>query len=447
MKYFFLFSLSLVLVLTGCDMVYTHKVMPENGSKMYSIPSYMQGEFYDIDWGFRVFTTSTTIKYYDGETLEKTYTLGENLEIRKYKDHLYFNLKDYVEGKYRYFQMIVEDDPSQDLITLYQLKLPENFEDVGFIYLGEGPESGDVLYSWEPTESEFLLYGTNEDNWLYVSKLGTYQDYQENTENLYDLGIGDNSGTSEKGIFDRTPSSTCIEGNCSNGVGFKQYDGGDMYWGFFKDGMRHFFGAYFWNEGGFYIGAWYENSYSDYKHGIEVYDDGRKVYHRNPRLDWGETGCVSGDCYDGYGVYIWDDGGMHIGNWENSDPHLMGFKFWASGDFWFGMYNNGDRKTNRHGIYVWDDGTDAIYTDAHNFSSSGCLFGDCDESFGTYRWENGDIHTSFWQNKDQMYFSTKFWESGDFFFGLYKDGDRLKRGVYVYEDGTLDPRTDYVTYR
>jgi hypothetical protein len=451
MKPFKLVLFFIASALAGCDMIYTHKALPESGSKVYAIPYYMQGEFYDIDWGFRIVTTSTTIKYYDGETLKKSYTLGSNLEIRKYKGHYYFNLMDYEAGKNRYFQMIVEDDPSADLITLYQIKIPENHADIGFKYLGEN-ENSDPMYSWEPTESEFLLYGTDEDNWLFVTKMGSYQDYLDNQEAFKDIlgsendWLGGNTGIDD-GIFDKTPSSTCLDGNCSDGIGFRQYDGGDKYWGCFKDGMRHYFGAYFWEEGGFYIGTWHENSYSDYKHGIEVYEDGRKVYHNNPRPSWGETGCVLGDCTDGYGVYIWSDGGMHIGNWKNSEPHLMGYKIWASGDFWFGMYNEGDRKTNRHGIYVWDDGSDAIYTDAHYFSSTGCLHGDCDDNFGTYRWDNGDIHTGFWENKDQMYFSAKFWDSGDFFYGMYKNGDRLRSGFYVYEDGTVDVRTDKVSFR
>ena len=31
-----------------------------------------------------------------------------------------------------------------------------------------------------------------------------------------------------------------------------------------------------------------------------------------------QTGCVSGDCENGYGTYIWDNGDKYIGGWSNS---------------------------------------------------------------------------------------------------------------------------------
>ena len=54
--------------------------------------------------------------------------------------------------------------------------------------------------------------------------------------------------------------------------------------------------------------------------------------------------CVSGDCDDGFGTYVWQNGDMYVGFWKNGSKHYFGMHFWKDGDFWYGLYKDGNRK-------------------------------------------------------------------------------------------------------
>ena len=42
----------------------------------------------------------------------------------------------------------------------------------------------------------------------------------------------------------------CLSGNCNNGYGLYEYNGGDLYEGYFKDGERNGYGTYLLNQSG-----------------------------------------------------------------------------------------------------------------------------------------------------------------------------------------------------
>ena len=236
----------------------------------------------------------------------------------------------------------------------------------------------------------------------------------------------------------------CVAGDCENGFGTYVWSSGDMYTGFWKNGEKHYFGMQFWQDGDFWYGL-YKDGNRKPGHGIYVWDDGDYETRTSP-VYFSERGCVSGDCENGWGVYIYEDGDLHAGYWKNGRQHYFGAKFWSSGHFFLGMYNNGDRKTRRHGFYVYADRTVKTYVQPHYFSEKGCVEGNCENGFGTYIWSNGDIHTGFWENGEQQYVGLKFWGDNDFFFGIYKDGKRERRGLYVYEDGSREMRTEPVAF-
>ncbi len=250
-----------------------------------------------------------------------------------------------------------------------------------------------------------------------------------------------NSGQSSS-----SSSNGCILGDCQNGWGGFKYYNGDYYFGLYKDGMRNYLGAYYYNSGASFIGNWQDNEDGQ---GIYINSEGGWKVITHPGFYWPETGCLWGDCDNGFGVYVYDNQDIHVGFWDMAgEKHLFGAQFWTDGDFWIGVYNHGDRDSDAHGIYAWDDGTYEIYTDAINYLRGGteCKYGDCDYDFGIYWWESGDHHTGYWDDGYQDYLSFKFWADGDFFFGLYKDGERLNRGFYVYEDGSVEARTSRVSY-
>lgn len=239
-------------------------------------------------------------------------------------------------------------------------------------------------------------------------------------------------------------NADCVAGDCENGFGTFVWPNGDMYSGFWKNGQKHYFGMQYWQDGDFWYGL-YKNGTRKPGHGLYTWNDGDYEARTNP-INFYEEGCVSGDCENGWGVYIYEDGSLHAGYWKNGLQHYFGAKFWSSGDFYFGIYNNGDRKTRRQGFYVFKDRTIKTYVQPTKFYTSGCIEGNCDNGFGTYIWPNGDLHTGFWKNGNQHYIGLKFWHDNDFFLGVYKNGKRQKRGLYVFEDGSREMRTQPVYF-
>ena len=103
----------------------------------------------------------------------------------------------------------------------------------------------------------------------------------------------------------------------------------------------------------------------------------------------GMSQCISGNCTNGYGIYVFEegsgwDGDRYAGEWKNDEYHGQGTYTWTSGSKYVGEWKNG----NMHGQ-------------------------------GTYYYGAG-------QNK------------GDFFTGEYKDDKRNGLGVYIFNDGTGD---------
>ncbi len=263
----------------------------------------------------------------------------------------------------------------------------------------------------------------------------------------------------------QTESVNCIFGDCSNGYGVYVYDDGDRYEGYFENGIRHgmgnyfyssgsiysgmwkngdkhLFGMYAWADGDFYIGLWKDDERM--RHGIYAWDDGN-YEARTSAVTYSESGCVYGDCDNGFGVYIWSDGDIHSGHWKNGKQHGPAAKFWADGDFFYGVYKDGQRLSR--GIYVYGDATIDMRNDRVSFENTGCLSGECYDGFGLYSFTDGDIHDGFWRDDLKHGLGMMFWESGDFFIGMYEKGTRLQRGIYAWPSGSNEVRTEYHFFR
>ena len=64
--------------------------------------------------------------------------------------------------------------------------------------------------------------------------------------------------------------------------------------------------------------------------------------------------CISGNCYDGFGRIIYDNGQEYIGEFKNGDPHGYGKTLYSNGHVYLGEYNNGTK--HGYGVYKWKNG-------------------------------------------------------------------------------------------
>jgi len=64
--------------------------------------------------------------------------------------------------------------------------------------------------------------------------------------------------------------------------------------------------------------------------------------------------CISGNCYDGFGRIIYDNGQEYIGEFKNGDPHGYGKTLYSNGHVYIGEYNNGTK--HGYGVFKWKNG-------------------------------------------------------------------------------------------
>ena len=67
-----------------------------------------------------------------------------------------------------------------------------------------------------------------------------------------------------------------------------------------------------------------------------------------PFIGFGQ--CISGDCVNGYGTYIYD-GGKYVGQNKDGRMHGQGTYTYASGDKYVGEWK--DNKRNGQGTYTY----------------------------------------------------------------------------------------------
>ncbi|MFN8258078.1 MAG: redoxin domain-containing protein [Bacteroidales bacterium] len=189
------------------------------------------------------------------------------------------------------------------------------------------------------------------------------------------------------------PSNAC-EGNCSKGVG-KIESENVTYIGEFKDNKVTGLGTFYLPNNEFYFGTFDNNLphglnyhvYSNWEFDVSYFNHGEKsetkinAYKAIDDLDLNKSGCVSGDCKNGYGVYIFN------GNWD--------------GDIYFGTWKNGLR-----------------------------------DGIGNYYYKNGAIYNGEFKENHLSGKGTYFFETGDVFVGNWKNNLRHGKGLYIFNDLT-----------
>ena len=75
--------------------------------------------------------------------------------------------------------------------------------------------------------------------------------------------------------------------------------------------------------------------------------------------DTQNSGCIFGDCGNGWGTYIFNNG-KYTGEWKNGKLHGYGTFKWNNGDKYDGSWTDGKR--NDSGTFIWADGSKFIGT-------------------------------------------------------------------------------------
>ncbi|MBX7108953.1 MAG: hypothetical protein K1X61_09930 [Chitinophagales bacterium] len=155
------------------------------------------------------------------------------------------------------------------------------------------------------------------------------------------------------------------------------------------------------------------------------------------------SGCISGNCVDGLGTYVFSDGAEYTGQWVGGQRTGIGSYDWADGAFYYGYFLNG--KLEGNGIYLGNDQAkttyvgvfhDGKFSESRDFGTSGCLIGNCYEGVGVYLWTNDDIYIGEWHSGNRSGYGRFDWADGSFYTGYFKDGLLDGRGYYKKLDNT-----------
>ncbi len=202
-----------------------------------------------------------------------------------------------------------------------------------------------------------------------------------------------------------------------------------------------------------------------------------------------QQGCISGNCDNGYGTYVWKSGEKYVGNWLNKRRNGKGTNYFSNGfvyegdwlddlrhgygvlsfnaDSEFEKYSGewDNDKVNGYGTLTYKSGQKYVgefkenmfdgqgtmyYTDgtiksgkwvqdkfvgATNISSTktGCISGNCESGYGIYVFENGEKYEGFWDNGKRNGQGTNIWADGVKYSGEWKDDVMHGTGTYTYE--------------
>lgn len=238
--------------------------------------------------------------------------------------------------------------------------------------------------------------------------------------------------------------SKCISGNCEFGYGTILYPNNHQYTGEFKDGKREGQGIYQDANNKKYIGGWKANL----QHG-----EGRK--YNSTKLEqagfWQKgqlientkniKGCLSGDCVNGYGIYLYPSGIKYIGIFQNGIPYRQGVCYYPDGSKYIGEWVN--EKRNGQGIYytktheilegIWKN--DAFIGKAK--SAKGCIDGNCVNGTGTYVYRDYTKYVGSFKNARANGYGVCYYANGDMYVGQWKAHNFDGMGTFFSNTGEI----------
>ncbi len=234
-------------------------------------------------------------------------------------------------------------------------------------------------------------------------------------------------------------NAQCLSGDCVNGFGLLKYTNGEKYAGYFKNGKREGVGELDSANGKMiHSGRWKDDNYlvikaecvsGDCMNGYGTYNDALGSVYIGDFKDgkyqgkgiltqydgkifngwwkdgeWFEKGCLSGNCKDGYGTSI-DEQGIYTGKFQYGS-RVDGEIIWAAEPN--GYYRKCKFKNYKFKNYRYFTGENVEISEkefAHKTYIPEvypkCISGDCQNGYGITLYQNGDRYFGYTENGKQ----------------------------------------------
>ena len=228
-----------------------------------------------------------------------------------------------------------------------------------------------------------------------------------------------NQSTGNKGVKDgfgvfEFEGHGVYRGNFVNskyeGYGEYFFDNGSVYKGNFKNGLYEGEGTFYYADGGIRVANFKEGKESSVI--SNIYANEKK------------GGCVSGDCQNGIGKYIYTNG-EYEGHFLYGNQTGQGKLTLPNGDSYEGQFINGIK--NGYGILSQANGKkyEGNYKNGKKSGIGTFYFLDGGKYIGN--WTDGDIN-----GKGEFYYS-----NGSYYVGEFVHGNRTGNGKIVFADGQI----------
>lgn len=133
--------------------------------------------------------------------------------------------------------------------------------------------------------------------------------------------------------------------------------------------------------------------------------------------------CVKGNCYDGYGTYLYESGAKYVGQFAGGKIHGEGILYFSNGNRYIGNWVNQFREGQGKMIFTNGD----VYEGTFRRSKF--------RGQGEMRFANGDRYVGEWQDDLQHGYGTYFYQDGDRYEGDFVAGKINGQGIMYYSDG------------
>lgn len=236
-------------------------------------------------------------------------------------------------------------------------------------------------------------------------------------------------------LFPISLSGQCLSGNCTDGSGVYLFPSGAKYVGYFKNNQPSGNGNCAYSDGRKYQGEWLNGLQNG--RGIQIFPDGSRIrgvwsmgklvsqeHSSGPQNEFRprniSVGCISGDCNNGEGMYVfpsealyvgqfrngevhgigvcdYSDGSRYSGEWKNRFPDGMGTKTYADGSRRTGRWERGQPIDNSGNLL---DGLIRMQESRIDIADiqSGCIAGDCYSGTGTLAYPDGSRYDGAFQD-------------------------------------------------
>jgi hypothetical protein len=137
-----------------------------------------------------------------------------------------------------------------------------------------------------------------------------------------------------------------------------------------------------------------------------------------------ETGCAKGNCFNGYGTYIYANGSRYIGNFTGGDPHGEGILYFSNGNKYLGDWQHNVREGQGKFIFV----------EGHEYT--GGFHQNQFHGKGLMNYANGDSYDGGWAHNHPNGFGKYVFHTGGRYEGQFRSGKFNGEGTMFYKNGS-----------